>query len=712
MNVAQCAPRPKQVLLGLAGAVVVFGVLAGIAYARTTIPTPSAIASAQSTTIYYSDGTVLAHLGTTNRTDVPLSDVPRTVQHAVLAAEDRHFYSEPGVSPTGIVRALAVDIKGGDITQGGSTITQQYAKNAYLSSHRSLTRKLKEILIATKLGQTRSKASILDDYLNTIYFGRDAYGIEAASEAYFRVGVAHLTTAQGALLAAVIRGPSLYDPAISAHAKALAVARWHYVIDGMVSQGWLTQARASRLSFPATKSPKQSGSCSRGWRAFVCNAVETELVSHDGFSQAQLDLGGIRVVTTINHQAQMAAVAAETALVTGKPGRPESGLISVKPGNGAIEAMYGGKEYCHHKTSDDCKDLTGEDSDFSRPPGSSMKPYTIIAALKQGIGLGSVFPGPAHISFPGAPTGISNSGGEVCGSPCTLVRALAQSINTVFVPLAQRVGPKNVDKVAYASGIPTSAKLSTFPEVTLGTEPVSVLDQAVGYATIAAQGVHASPYLVASVKTTEGQQIYRADPKPNRVYSKAVASDATYAMTKVLDCSYGGTACGKALSGRPAAGKTGTTSDNTNAWFIGFTPQLSTAVWLGNDTKHASQPVTSGGLEVYGGDIPARIWQSMMNGALSGFPVLQFPPPAAVGTPINTSKPTTSPSPTATATVTATPTVSPTVTPTVIPTVTPTVTPTGIPTGTPTATPTTSPSHGGGLLGGQPADRRHRRHHR
>jgi membrane peptidoglycan carboxypeptidase len=710
VNPAQFAPRPKQVLWGLAGAVVIFGVLAGVAYARTSIPTPSAIASAQTTTIYYSDGhTVLAHLGSTNRTDVPLSEVPLTVQHAVLAAEDRHFYSEPGVSPTGIVRALAVDIRGGDISQGGSTITQQYAKNAYLSPHRSLTRKLKEILIATKLGQTRSKASILDDYLNTIYFGRDAYGIEAASRAYFHRGVAQLTTSQGALLAAVIRGPSIYDPRIN---KDDAVARWHYVISGMVSQGWLRSARANHLKFPSTRKPKQNGTCSRGWKAFVCNAVEAELVNHDGLSQTQLDLGGLQVVTTINVKAQAAAVAAEKELVGNKHGRPESGLISIKPGDGAIEAMFGGVEYCHHKTSDDCKDLTGEDSDFARPPGSSMKPYTLIAALKQGIGLGSVFPGPAHISFPGAPTGISNSGGEVCGSPCTLVRALAQSINTVFVPLAQKVGPTNVDKVAYDSGIPTSAHLSTFPEVSLGTEPVSVLDQAVGYATIAAQGIHASPYIVASVKTTEGQRIFRAQPQTDRAYSADVASDATYAMTKVLDCSSGGTACGKALSGRPAAGKTGTTSDNTNAWFIGFTPQLSTAVWLGNDTKHAAEPVTSGGLEVYGGDIPARIWQSMMNAALAGQPVEQFPPPAVVGTPIRTSRPSSSPTATATATVTATPTVTPTITPTGVPTITPTGVPTITPSVGPTVTPTESTSPGGGLLGGEPGDHRHRRHHR
>jgi membrane peptidoglycan carboxypeptidase len=708
------APRPKHVLIGLAGAFVVFAALAGIAYARTSIPNPSVIASEQTTTIYYSDGHVLAHLGDTNRIDVPLSAVPLWVQHAVLAAEDRHFYSEPGVSPTGMVRALFVDLAGGDISQGGSTITQQYVKNAYLSPHRTLTRKLKEILIATKLGQEKSKATILDDYLNTIYFGRNAYGIQAAAKAYFNRPVNQLTVAQGALLAAVINAPSDYDPKISKTTHDNAIARWHYVINGMVKQGWLTAQQAAKQRFPNRPvthdyTSNGTGSCTTGWQAFVCNAVETELVQHDGLSQSQLNLGGYKVITTINQTAQNAAVSAETSILRGKPKHEESALISVKPGDGAIEAMYGGAEYCRHKTSDDCKDLTGEDSDFARPPGSSMKPYTLIAALKKGISLNSVFPGPSHISFPGTTNGISNSGGEVCGSPCTLVRALAESINTVFVPLAQQVGPTNVDKVAYAAGIPTTAHLSTYPEVTLGTEPVSPLDQAVGYATIAAKGIHASPYIVQSVQTRSGSTIYKSHPKTDRAFSADIAADATYAMTKVLSCSYGGTACGKALAnGRPAAGKTGTTTNNTDAWFIGFTPQLSTAVWLGNDTKHASQPVTSGGLEVFGGSIPAQIWQSMMDQALLNQPVLQFPPPANVGTPQGhvTSSPTATASPTGSAT--ATPTGKPTATPTITPSSPqPTITPTH---SSPSATPTTSSS--GLIHGGSPTPSGHARHRR
>jgi membrane peptidoglycan carboxypeptidase len=339
-TLGQVAPSPKQMLWGLAGAVVVCGVLAGVAYARTNIPTPSTIASAQTTTIDYSNGHQFATIGTTNRTDVPLSQVPLTVQHAVLAAEDRHFYSEPGVSPTGIVRALAVDLRGGDITQGGSTITQQYAKNAYLSPHRTLTRKLKEIFIATKLGQTRSKSTILDDYLNTIYFGRDAYGIQEAAKAYFGVDVSKLTTSQGALLAAVIRGPSLYDPGLGKTAKANAVARWHYVISGMVSQGWLGASRAAHLHFPATHTFTSAASQCTGTLCFIRDDVEHELIDSDGLSQAQLDLGGYKIVTTIKESAEDNLRHAETAVLPkNHTGTPESGAASIVPGHGAIEAV-------------------------------------------------------------------------------------------------------------------------------------------------------------------------------------------------------------------------------------------------------------------------------------------------------------------------------------------------------------------------------------
>jgi membrane peptidoglycan carboxypeptidase len=706
------APTPRQMLWGILGAFVLMLLFVGVGYALTSIPSPNSIATNQSTLLYYSDGkTPLARLGSTNRTNVPLSSVPLPVQQAVLSAEDRNFESESGVSPTGILRALFVDLKGGDVQQGGSTITQQYVKNAYLTQQRTFTRKFKEIFIAVKLGNTKPRSEILQDYLNTIYFGRNAYGIEAAAQAYFKQDVSKLDVAQGAVLAAVIRAPSFYDPAVNHDA---ALARWHYVIDGMVKQHWLTADKAAALRFPDAQLKKVSRSTATGDCVrevfFVCQAVQAELAKQ-GFTADRLRVGGYRVTTTIDHRAQVAAVQAMAAhkgsyQTKGPDKGREAALVSVQPGDGAIRAMYGGSGGCaDNKQRDNCTDLTGVSglfgggADYFRSPGSSFKPYTVIAALKQGISLDSRFHGPAHIDFPGTNgKGINNSGGESC-STCTLTDALARSVNTIFVPLAQRVGPDNVAKAAEAAGVPSRRipERDLVPTLTLGVADVSPIDQAVGYATIADQGIYAKPYLVASVKTVSGHAVYKAKRSTKRVLPADVMADTTYAMTKVLDCSDQGTACGRSLPGRPAAGKTGTRGqgrDNFDAWFIGFTPQLSTAVWYGN--ADPSKPVTDGGVPMFGSGAAAT-WQDMMTVALEGKPVESFPPPAHVGSAINPAPSSSSPSPKSTPTTSPTVTLTPSVSPTITPTKPlPTLTPTSSPTSTSTSGIKGSPSSGPG----------------
>jgi membrane peptidoglycan carboxypeptidase len=669
------APTPRQMLWGILGAFVLMLLFVGIGYAVTSVPSPNSIATRQSTILLYSDGKhVLARLGDTNRINVKLSQVPPDVQHAVLSAEDRNFDSEPGISPTGILRALWVDLTGGDV-QGGSTITQQYVKNAYLTQARTFTRKFKEIFIAVKLGNTKPKDQILTDYLNTIYFGRNAYGIQAAAKAYFGKNVSQLDAAEGAVLAAVIRAPSIYDPAVN---KDKAEQRWHYVIDGMVKQHWLTGDKAASLQFPSaqlTKGQKSAHSADCvGPKFFICQAVKGQLIE-DGFDEARQAAGGYRVVTTIDYDAQKAAQDAVKThkgdyISSGVDKGRESALVSVAPGDGAIRAMYGGGDGCVNSSRKDaCTDLTGvtglfnSAGDYKRSPGSSFKPYTLIAALKEGISLDSRFPGPSHIDFPGTGgKGISNSEGESCGS-CTLTEALAKSINTIFVPLAQRVGPDNVAQVAKDAGIPDRRipPEDEVPALTLGTAAVAPVDQAVGYATIAAQGIYAKPYLVASVKNSNGHVVFRAKKDTKRVFESDVMADTTYAMQQVL---VNGTAAGKQLTGRPAAGKTGTNGERNgdkDAWFVGFTPQLSTAVWYGN--ADGSKFVTDNGAALYGGGLPALTWQQMMNGALQGKPVESFPPPAHVGHAINeapsptaSSSPTKSSSPSSSPTVTVTPT--------------------------------------------------------
>jgi membrane peptidoglycan carboxypeptidase len=692
-------------LWGLLIAFVATVILVGIGYATTPIPNPSSFATEQKTTLYYSDGkTVLASLGNTTRVDVPLSRVPLAVQHAVLAAEDRHYYSEPGISPTGIIRALVTDIRGGEISQGGSTITQQYVKNAYLTSQRTFTRKFKEIFISVKLANSRSKAQILEDYLNTIYFGRGAYGIQAAAKAYFRADVSKLNAAQGAVLAATISQPSYYDPAVN---EAAAKSRWQYVIDGMVSQHWLTQSQASSTSYPhVAPATRAQGSTCTTWKSFICDAVKQEL-ARDGYNADKLSLGGYRVVTTIDKTAELATVNAENQfgggyLRSGVDKGRESGLVSVQPGDGAIRAMYGGSKACPpNPHPDQCTDLSGVTgyfggADYARPPGSSFKPYTVIAALKEGIGLDSTYNGPSSIQVNGST--IHNSDGESCGT-CTMLQALAESINTIFVPLAEQVGESKVAQAAYDAGIPKKRNLSEVPVITLGVNDVSVLDQANAYATIAAQGERATPYIVARVETRQHDVVYRAKKKTTHAFAADVMADTTYAMTKVLDCSLRGTACGRALSGRPAAGKTGTNGSpatptepagNLDAWFIGFTPQLSTAVWYGNAHRH--KPVTVNGAELFGGNLPALTWQSMMNTALSGMPVEAFPPPAHIGTNQGSASPLpTSSSPSPSGSPSSSVTVSPTVTPPTLPSQSPPPSPSASPSTSPTGQPAGSP---------------------
>jgi membrane peptidoglycan carboxypeptidase len=688
-------------LIGILGAFVASVVLIGIGYATTSVPRPNDFATAQATTLYYSDGkTKLATLGDVSRIDVELDKVPPAVQHAVLAAEDRRFYTEPGISPTGILRALWADLRGGEISQGGSTITQQYVKNAYLTSDRTFTRKFKEIFISTKLANSRSKQEILRDYLNTIYFGRGAYGIQAAAQAYFRKNVQQLNAAEGAVLAATISQPSYYDPEINEQA---AKTRWQQVIDAMVSQHWLDANEAARTDYPKVESaPKRNGSGCGGPTGFICQAVRLELAKR-GFDDDRLRSGGYRVITTIDKDAQLAAKTAVEAN-GGKfqrggidKGR-EAALVSVQPGDGAIRAMYGGSQYCAGKRKDVCTDLTGVSGsfgggDYTRPPGSSFKPYTVIAALEEGIGLESTYNGPPSIEVNGDT--INNSEGESCGT-CTLEKALAESINTIFVPLAEQVGPEKVVDAAYEAGIPKKRDLGPFPGVTLGPDDVSPLDQAVGYATIAAQGEKAEPYLIDKVETQDRDVVYKAKKKTERVFPEDVMADTTYAMTKVLDCGSGGTACGHALDGRPAAGKTGTNGDedgNHDAWFIGFTPQLSTAVWFGNADR--AKPVTADGAQLYGGMLPASTWQQMMNAALAGKEVLAFPPPAHVGSNEGSASPeptktSASPEPTKT---NGTGSPAPSVTVTVVPTQT-TSSPTDSPSPTSTAAATTEPTAG------------------
>jgi membrane peptidoglycan carboxypeptidase len=656
----------------------------GIGYALTDVPTPNKIATDQATRVLYADGTEMGRIGK-NREIVALDKISKDAQHAILAAEDRGFYKEPGISPKGIARALFTNVKGGGgVQQGGSTITQQYAKNAFLTHERTYTRKVKEVFIALKMSQTVSKDKILEDYLNTIYFGRGAYGIQAAAKAYFNVDAAKLTPAQSAVLASSIRSPAGYDPA--RHPER-AKERWAYVLDGMVKQKWLSPEYRQRAVYPAVRTAG-TRTAFPGELDYVRTQVTDDLERH-GFPEDRITAGGLEVRTTIVRAAQNAArEAVEGKIPSSKAANaPVGALVSVEPGTGKVVAYYGGRDAGGFDYASDGRGVQ---------PGSSMKPYVLAAALEKGMSLDSRLDGSSPQRICG--TRISNDEGDPPFGRIDLATGLQYSANTVYYRLACEIGAQRVADVAHAAGIPASQPLADdqshkpTAQIALGSGgyEIHVIDQAAGYATFAARGQRATPYFVQLVKDNDGNELYKAKASTGKAFSEGIAADTTYAMQKVVQ---GGTGTRAQLDGRPTAGKTGTTGNNANAWFAGFTPQLSTAVWVGRKGGGPLTGVLGTSRGVYGGTVPAEIFKAYMDKALDGKPVEQFPPRANVGQAVNPQPPVTvTPSVSARPTATATPSAVPTVVVTTAPPVNPTTAPPVLPPPPTSASPSPSPA--------------------
>ncbi|MEP6696664.1 MAG: transglycosylase domain-containing protein [Pseudonocardiales bacterium] len=629
----------RRRLAFLASAVVLFlcfGLL-GVGYGATRIPLPGEVHNKQSSIIYFADGrNEIARVGAQNRADIKLSAVPKHVQLAVLAAENRDYYSDSGISPRGIGRALWADVRGKDV-QGGSTITQQYAKNAYLDQERTLTRKFREIVIAVKLDRSYSKNQVLEWYLNTIYFGRGAYGIEAAAETYFGVRASKLSLEQGAVLAASIRSPARYNP--EEHPQA-ARDRWQYVLDGMVSKGWLTPAREAQANYPVVR-PTGSSQFNdlSGPRGYLVRQVSKELEAH-GMSDEMVRRAGLRVITTIDKQSQNSAVSAVSTVFTGQPADLRQALVAIEPGTGAVRAYYGGKigngalDYAAH----------------SYQPGSSIKPYVLAAALSQGISLKSYWDGTSPQDFPDRTAPVYNSGdgrGSQCAR-CDLIRATVLSLNTVYYAVTAKVGAMKAAQLAERAGIRSLAgqPIQTFLNsgklsngFGIGQFEITPIDQAAGFATFAAGGIHRDPYFVDEVvRIDNGAVVYQHQKSPGkRAFSADVAADAGYAMQQVVRSS-----ANRLADRRPSAAKTGTAEDpnasqvggngggNSAAWMCGYTPQLAAAVWVGHDDLKKPL-VTKSGRQIYGAGLPGATWKAFMDAALKNRPIEKFPPPAYLG---------------------------------------------------------------------------------
>jgi len=603
-----------------------FGFVAGstlfaLAWFTVSIPDPNAYVNSQSTIIQYSNGDEIGRIGTQNRQILPIAQIPINMRNAVLAAEDRKFYSNQAFSFTGIARALLNNLKSGDLNaQGGSTITQQYAKTAFLTSSRTIERKIKELVIAMKLENALTKDQIFENYLNTIYFGRGSYGVQTASQQYFNRNVDQLNLSQTAVIASILRAPGYYDPSLSENNLVRLQNRFQYVINGMLAEGWITQEQADNAKFPTITPRVTSGSLS-GPKGHVISQVQRDL-GRLGFTEEQLLEGGLVIRTTLVQKAQQSAVDAVTKLYPKKaPENLRIGLIAIRPGTGEIIAMYGGRDYLERQLNDATQSIA--------LAGSTFKPFAHNARHEAGIPLTSMWncDSPQIIDDLGKPYTVSNYGDNGWGQ-IDLLTATQKSINTIFVPLGMMAGMDKVVDAARRAGIPESVEMIATPSVVLGVASPRVIDVTNAYATFAAQGVYAKPFLVSSVVGPNKGVLYEATPQTQQVFSQEVMADLTYALKSVVN---GGTGSAALALGRPAAGKTGTSQSNASAWFSGYTPQLAASVAFFRESASESLNGIGGLTSVTGGTFPARIWAQFMKGALKGEPVMTFPAPSNIG---------------------------------------------------------------------------------
>ena len=573
-------------------------------------------------TITAADGTRLARLYRENRALTAIEDVPPRLIEAVLAAEDSRFYTHEGYDLRSIARAAIVNLRAGEFAQGGSTITQQYVKNTYFTDPaQTLKRKARELRLAMEVERRYSKDEILERYLNTVYFGEGAYGIEAAAETFFGTSASGLTLNQSALLAGLIKSPANYDP--REHPSAAATRR-NYVLERMAALADISEARAARSAVaPLDVTPAPPRYALR--EPYFVEAVTREVTSDVrlGTTEARRERilweGGLRVNTTLVPRLQRAAENAVDSVLN-QPGDPAAAVVAIRPRTGHIVAMVGGRDWSLSQVN---LALGVEGGGSGRQPGSSFKPIVAATALESGLTLDETYEsGPARFTFPDDSTWTVNNAEGISYGPMTLHDALVHSVNGVYARLAIDLGAGQIASQAELMGV--GADLPAYPSIALGSAEVSVLDMAAAYATLANRGTAVEPTTIRSIKLATGE-VFTPDQE---IAPQAVAPGTAYLVTKALqDVIRDGTGRA-AYIGRPAAGKTGTTNDYADAWFVGYTPNLVAAVWVGYPEGRI--PMTSvHGVRVLGGTFPASIWRAFMLASLSGSPPSRFTIPSS-----------------------------------------------------------------------------------
>ncbi|MDX6375661.1 MAG: hypothetical protein QOD98_4649 [Nocardioidaceae bacterium] len=693
-------------------------------YKTTKLPNPNTDFETNTSFVYYNDGkSELGQYAKQNRDSISYDTMPQDIKDAVVAAENRSFWSDNGVDVKGIVRALFNNASG-NATQGASTITQQYIKILYLTQERSYTRKLKEAILSLKLGRTTSKQQILEGYLNTIYFGHGAYGIQAAAKAYFQKDAKDLDLKECAALAAIINNPTQYDPEAGNDNKKALRERYDYVLDGMATAKKITSDDATNAGRRLPKfdfgQPNDQYGLQKG---HVLTMVKDELetltnkATDAPFTADEIDGGGLRITTTFT---QKAMDAAEQGVAEVRPQGKEFsdknlhiGVASVQVDTGAVRGIFAGQDFLQSQIN---WAVAGGQA------GSSVKPFALAAALKAGFSLKDTFDGNSPFVLDNGDEVVNEQDTDY-GAAVNLLKATEDSINTAFTDLTVSLpnGPQDVLDMMNAMGIPpnkgpgkhygfprASAGLDPYPSITLGSATISPINMANGFATIANGGRFHAPYIIEKVENKDGEVLYDHSVSDKQVIDQDqgsdIAADVSYALQQVVQSGTGTAALG---INRPAAGKTGTATNSLNqvdsAWFTGYTPQLSTSVMYvrgkGNEQLDGWLP------SYFGGAYPADTWTAIMNKDMLGVDVQEFPPPANLDgvAPADGHQPTLPPTPTKKPTPTQTPsnTGRPTKTPTTVPTPTqPTTVPTTeVPTTAPPPTDTTVPTPSCGPLG-------------
>ena len=614
---------PWIVLIVALVLVAVPAALFGYAYSQYTVPDPKDLQANQVSTIVAGDGnTQLAKLVPPegNRTQVKLEEVPDYVEDSVLSAEDREFWTNSGFSFTGLGRAVLGKLTGDSTAGGGSTITQQYVKNTLVGDEYSYVRKIRELIYSIKMTNEWSKEDILQAYLNTVYFGRNAYGIQAASNAYFNKDAKDLTVEEGAMLAGLIQSPSVLDPRVDEESSK---ARWNYVLDGLVEMGDLNATERKGMQFPQTRDPSEYSAYTEAPGAFghIKNQVIAEL-ERVGITEDQVATGGLKITTTIDMNVQNASTDAVDGQLASLQEDARAAAVTIDPATGGIRGYFGGNE------------ATGWDyANAGLQTGSTFKIFTLAAALQQGIGLDTYYSS-APYQLPGSQVVTNVDGG--CGS-CSIAEALKKSYNTSFLRLQDDLENRTQDTadMAHALGIAKSLpgidktlseKGGTpYEGIVLGQYQSRPLDMATAMATLTNQGVWHQPHFVEKVENSAGEVLYEnpTDAGERRV-SANVANNVLKAMGPVAAWSNGALA-----GGRPSASKTGTTQLgdsglNKDAWMVGSTPQLATAVWVGTADNTSAIYNSSGGI-MYGSDAPTRIWKSILDTSLVDVEQQAFP---------------------------------------------------------------------------------------